>query len=118
VFCEKVDASAHERAVQTKAVRAGDWKLVQRWVGAGAGAGAPSLRLLGEELYDLARDPAETRDLSAAPPPDAPLAALREALARFTRADAGLARIDEELRARREAVDPETDARLRALGYR
>ncbi len=116
VYSEKVDASVEDRAVQTKAVRMGDWKLVQRWV-----ARSGELSLLAEELYDLARDPAEERDLAGVVPEDAPMEALRAALARFTRADLDLARLGESLRARRRALaeeDPETARRLEAMGYR
>jgi choline-sulfatase len=59
------------------------------------------------ELYDVAADPAETRDLAAAEP--ATVARLQGAL------DALLARAGEG-ESRRE-VDPETAERLRALGY-
>ncbi len=121
VFCEKVDAETQARAVQTKAVRIGDWKLVQRWVGVDATVDHPAgLRQLSEELYDLAGDAAEERDCSASPPALAPLADLREALARFLQADRSLAGLDQSLRARARLLhdeDPETARRLRAMGY-
>jgi arylsulfatase A-like enzyme len=121
VFCEKVDAQTEAHAVQTKAVRIGDWKLAQRLVAEEAGKGEPlHLRLLSEELYDLSRDKAEAHDLSAAAPADAPLDELREALAAFVRADRALPELDRSLDERARALqseDPETARRLRALGY-
>ncbi len=72
------------------------WKLIHRTLG-------------GDELYDLRRDPLETRNRAAAEP--ARVAALRERL---------LARL-EGLRsaasAAAEPVDPETSRQLEGLGY-
>jgi tetratricopeptide (TPR) repeat protein len=58
------------------------------------------------ELYDLAADPAESRDLAASRPADA--ARLRKALAAFR---------GEDRPAARTSVAPEVAERLRALGY-
>lgn len=61
------------------------------------------------ELYDLATDPSETRDLSAGHPD---LRDLAERLAAFR------STADEEASARAVgALDPEAEARLRSLGY-
>ena len=82
--------------------------------------GSARLVVLGEELYDLATDPAEERDLSAAPPFDAPLERLRAELLRFSAADAHFAQLARELQERREALgreDPDTLRVLEALGY-
>lgn len=121
VFCEKVERAELAGAVQIKAVRAGDWKLLQRFASRKAEGDAPgSAVLLSEELYDLARDPAETRNLADAPPGDAPLEALRRELARFIAADKDLANLGEVLRRRREGLksrDPDAERILRALGY-
>lgn len=62
------------------AIRRGDWKLVGRGVVAGNG-----LRHARWELYDVAADPAESRDLAAARPDMvAELTAAFEAEARRT----------------------------------
>jgi len=58
------------------------------------------------ELYDVAADPAESRDLAVARPADA--ARLRAALAAFR---------GEDRPAARASVAPEVSERLRALGY-
>jgi arylsulfatase A-like enzyme/Flp pilus assembly protein TadD len=58
------------------------------------------------ELYDLERDPAETRDLTGARPEAA--VELRETLARFTSADRGI---------RRQEVSRDVRESLEALGY-
>ncbi len=67
-----------------QALLAGDWKLVRRWESAPEGAG----HLFHDELYDLARDPTEARDLAAAEPERraalaAALTRAREPSARF-----------------------------------
>jgi arylsulfatase A-like enzyme len=121
VFCEKVERADLAGAVQIKAVRARDWKLLQRYASRKGENGALGAAvLLSEELYDLARDPSETHNLAAAPPPDAPLAALRRELARFIAADRDLANLGEVLRRQREGLernDPDAERILRALGY-
>jgi arylsulfatase A-like enzyme len=125
VFCEKVERAELARAVQTKAVRLGDWKLLRRYTFVempGADALEPERRLvvLDEELYDLTADPAEARDLSDAPPPGAPVARLSEELLRFSGADRQFAELARELQQLRERLgreDPEVLRTLRALGY-
>jgi arylsulfatase A-like enzyme len=90
--------NAHNFAV---AVREGDWKLI--W------PIAPDHPILGTkpQLFDLARDPGELRDLSGAEP--ARLAALRQV------AEPWVARGPIERKT--EHVDPEALEQLRALGY-
>lgn len=66
--------------------------------------GVPQVRL---ELYDVAADPRETRDLSAADPQ-----AVRELLRRLSER-----RFTPRAAAEAEALDPETEEQLRALGY-
>ncbi len=115
VFAEKVERADLVGALQTKAVRLGPWKLLRSYARADDG-----LRLVGEELYDLARDPGETQDLADAPPAAAPLVALRRQLLDFVAADTALAELGEALareRAELEQRDPEAARRLRALGY-
>lgn len=122
VFCEKVERAELSNAVQTKAVRLGDWKFLQRYthVPDRERGGAPRLIVLAEELYDLSRDPREERDLSDAPPAGAPIERLRAELVRFSTADAHFAALALELQERRDELgrdDPETLRTLRALGY-
>lgn len=121
VFSEKVEGADLAGAVQIKAVRIGDWKLIQRYAARrAADGGAGSIALLSEELYELASDPSETHNRIEAPPADAPLAALRRALARFVEADASLAGLGELLRRQREGLEqrePDAARILRALGY-
>ncbi|MEZ6014212.1 MAG: sulfatase [Planctomycetota bacterium] len=115
VFCEKVERAELSGAVQTKAVRIGDWKLSRRFARRGR-----ELVAVDEELFDLAADPAEESNLAAEAPARAPLAALRAALLEFCAADTDLADLGEALAREREALrreDPEVDRRLRALGY-
>lgn len=122
VLCEKVERTDLAGAVQTKAVRLGDWKLLVRltFVPDETADGARRRVVLGEELYDLARDPYETRDLSGAPPADAPLAELRAWSARFLAADPDLGELGETLGHERDElrrIDPDTLRRLESLGY-
>lgn len=121
VFCEKVERADLAGAVQIKAVRVGDWKLIHRYATRAPREGvAGSPVLLSEELYDLAQDPHEARELSASPPLDAPLAALRRELSKFVAADRDLAGLGELLRRQREGLEqrePDAARILRALGY-
>lgn len=122
VFCEKVERAELSNAVQSKAVRLGDWKFLRRYTHLPdrERGGAPRLVVLAEELYDLAADPREERDLIDAPPAGAPLERLRAELLRFSTADAHFAALARELQDRRDELgrdDPETLRLLRALGY-
>ena len=122
VFCEKIERAEKSRAVQTKAVRLGDWKYLQRYTHLPDPdrPGHDRLVLLDQELYDLSSDPAEAHNLADAPPADAPLERLRADLLRFSTADEHFSRLARELQERREALgreDPETLRILRALGY-
>ena len=122
VFCEKVERSEKARAIQSKAVRIGDWKLIRRYTHLVEGPGDEDRRLvvLSEELYDLSTDPAESRNLMAMPPAGAPLETLKSELLDFSKADrhfADLARLLQEQRERLGREDPETLRALRALGY-
>lgn len=122
VLCEKVERADLAGAVQTKAVRLGDWKLLVRltFLPSEAALGARRRVVLGEELHDLSRDPYETRDLSGEPPRDAPLAELRVWLARFLAADPDLGELGETLGRERDElrrIDPDTLRRLESLGY-
>ncbi len=112
VFYEKVERADLRGAVQHKAVRLGRWKLERRYA-----LGAPEPRIVGEELYDLAQDPHEQRDLLAAPPQDAPLARLQAELLRFSAADVHFPDLARKLAAERAALDPEARRILEALGY-
>jgi arylsulfatase A-like enzyme len=122
VFAEKIDRAERSGAVQSKAVRLGDWKLIRRY----AQFVEPDLprdrrfRILSEELYDLALDPGETRNLVADPPADAPLARLREELQRFAADDEKFAELARLLQAQREKLEQEDRDALRViekLGY-
>jgi arylsulfatase A-like enzyme len=117
VFSEKVERAELGGAVQIKAVRLGDWSLIRRFT---TRPGTKELVALSEELYDLAADPLESRDLSSSPPSTAPLDDLRRDLARFTAADRDFPELAELLQHRREILergDPEALRKLRALGY-
>lgn len=116
VFCEKIERPDLSGTAQAKAVRLGDWKLIRRW----AFDEARQPVLLSDELYDLAADPGETVNLAAAPPPQAPLAALQAHLLRFAAAEVRFADLAQELQERQaglEALDPEAARVLRQLGY-
>lgn len=125
VFCEKVERAELARAVQTKAVRLGDWKLLRRYTFVempGGDALEPERRLvvLDEDLFDLATDPGEASDLAGAPPAGAPVERLSEELLRFSGADLQFAELARELQQLRERLgreDPEVLRTLRALGY-
>ena len=119
VFYEKVEGAELDRAVQIKAVRLGDWKLIRRYAHVSRD-GRRELVALSDELYELASDPLEATDLSADPPESAPLNELRAELLRFAAADEHFPELDEILRRRREALerdDPEALGALEALGY-
>ena len=122
VFSEKVERAEKARAVQSKAVRMGDWKLIRRYTHLG-GQGAeqePQLVVLSEELYDLKRDPYETTNLIQEPPAEAPLDRLAAELLEFSKADrhfSDLARLLQQKREELGRTDPETLKALKALGY-
>ncbi|MBK7641522.1 MAG: sulfatase [Planctomycetes bacterium] len=122
VFCEKIERPDLSKAIQEKAVRLGDWKYVRRYAQVFDAATPENKQLViaGEELYDLAADPREEHDLSAAPPKSAPLARLQAELLRFSAADVRFGDLATRLAAQRaelEASDPETLRILKALGY-
>jgi len=122
VFCEKVERVEKARAIQAKAVRAGDWKLIRRYthVDDPGGVGERRLVVLSEELYDLRADPGETRNLVQEAPARAPLDELAAALLEFSRADRHFSELARLLQQRREELgrtDPETLRALEALGY-
>lgn len=89
-----------------RALSSGDWKLIAVAPRNRDAAGAPSVA-----LYDLARDAGETRDLSAERPRIAQ--DLLSALART----AAAGRRDSIASLNTRAMDDETVAKLRALGY-
>jgi arylsulfatase A-like enzyme len=113
VFAERVDRTERSGAVQAKAARLGDWKLIRRY----AFDAEQRLVVLSEELYDLARDPGETRDLEADPPAAAPLARLQAELLRFAAGDVRFADLAQRLQEQRETLDPEVRRVIEALGY-
>ena len=125
VFCEKVERAEKARAVQAKAVRLGDWKLIRRYThvatpGSNGAEDERQLIVLAEELYELSSDPQEANDLSEDPPADAPLEALSRELLRFSTADRHFAELARMLQQKREELgreDPEILRALRALGY-
>jgi arylsulfatase A-like enzyme len=116
VFLEKVERAELDRAVQIKAVRVGRWKLVRRYAHV-TRAGARELAVLSDELYDLEADPLEARDLSTAPPPEAPLDELAARLLAFTAADRAFPELDLVLQRQRDSLAPEVRRTLEALGY-
>lgn len=122
LFLEKIERAELSRAVQTKAVRLGRWKLVRRYaqVFEAARPQPKELRVLGDELFDLAHDPREEHDLLAAPPAEVPLARLQAELLRFSAADVRFSDLAQKLareRSELEARDPEALRILKALGY-
>jgi arylsulfatase A-like enzyme len=122
VFAEKVDRAERSGAVQSKAVRLSDWKLIRRYTQLFEPDTPRDKRLvvLSEELYDLARDPGETRNLISDPPSGAPLARLQAELLVFAAADVrfpDLARLLQGQREKLEREDPEALRVLRLLGY-
>jgi len=122
VFSEKIVRAEQDGTVQAKAVRMGDWKLIRRYthLPALAGGDERQLRILSEELYDLAADPGESDNLMDAPPARAPLTRMQSELLQFSQADVHFADLAGELQAdheRLEAEDPEALRILRALGY-
>jgi arylsulfatase A-like enzyme len=121
VFSEKVERAEKSGAVQTKAVRLGNWKFIRRYTHrSGPNANERELVVLSEELYDVANDPYEANDLSSSPPPDAPLDRLRAELFDYSRADVHFEDLARLLQAKREELernDRETLRILEALGY-
>lgn len=121
VFSEKVERSEKAGAVQTKAVRIGDWKFIRRYTFRPlADSEERELVVLSEELYDLVQDPYESVNRIAEPPPGAPLDRLRAELFDYSRADVrfeDLARLLQEKREELERTDRETLRILEALGY-
>ncbi|MEM7308033.1 MAG: sulfatase [Planctomycetota bacterium] len=121
VFAEKIERQDLSQTVQTKAVRVGEWKLIRRYTHLQPGGGAEREPLvLSEELYDLASDPGETRNLIEAAPATAPLDRLRAELVRFAEADVhfgDLAQMLQRERERLEREEPDVVRILEALGY-
>lgn len=120
LFCEKVERTDLDGALQQKAVRLGDWKLVQSFAPRSKPSGEREIVLLKEELFDLSGPGGEDFDLTAVKPAGAPLGELRRALEAFVAADPDFAPPGLSPRARRvrrDEADPETARALRALGY-
>ena len=121
VFCEKVERAEKAKAIQSKAARIGDWKLIRRYTHLEDPVrGEPQLMVLSEELYELGSDPGETQNLVQAVPAEAPFDQLQAALLEFSAADAHFAELARLLQRRRDELgreDPETLRALRALGY-
>ena len=121
VFSEKVERAELQRAIQSKAVRLGDWKYIRRYTFLKADdGGAPKATVLSEELYDLALDPMEAKNLASSPPSAAPLDRLRAELLAFCAGDVHFGDLARELQARRDSLelrDPETLRILKSLGY-
>ena len=121
VFSEKVDRAELQRAVQSKAVRLGDWKYIRRYAFLRADDEEVSKpTVLSEELYDLSQDPMEAQNLASSPPSDAPLDRLRAELLAFCAGDVHFGELARELQARRDSLelkDPGTLRILKSLGY-
>lgn len=122
VFSEKVERAEKARAIQAKAVRIGDWKLIRRYTHLADAQveGGRKLIVLSEELYDLQNDPAETLNLIQEPPAHAPLADLSQQLLEYSKADEHFSELARLLQQRRDELgrtDPETLRALQALGY-
>ncbi len=122
VFCETLERSEEARALETKAVRLGTWKLHRHFelFVSPQDLGQKQLARGADELYDLEADPHELHDLRASLPESAPWEELQRELDRFVAADARFAELGAELQRRRERlerVDPETLRALQALGY-
>lgn len=121
VFAEKVERAEKAKAIQSKAARIGDWKFIRRYTHlVDPVRGDRQLMVLSEELYDLAKDPAEANNLVREIPAEAPIEALKQALLEFSAADAHFAELARLLQQRRDELgreDPETLRALRALGY-
>ncbi|MFN0243361.1 MAG: sulfatase [Planctomycetota bacterium] len=121
VFCEKIDRRDVERTVQAKSVRAGDWKLIRHFTVI-SDASSPHARMiqLGEELYDLARDPHETDELMTKIQDTSIVWRLQKELGAFTLADRNFAELAADLERQRERLrqlDPQTLRTIEALGY-
>ena len=97
-------SEAGERPHYYRSVQDGAWKLVQGFRRRGRQVGPG-----GWELYDLARDPAETANLASTRTDE--LRRMRAALLRWARPGA------ERRSAQESADDADADAALKALGY-
>ena len=121
VFSEKVTRLELQHAVQSKAVRIGDWKYLRRYTFHQApNTPTPTLTTLSEELYHLPTDPSESHNLFHSPPPEAPLDRLRAELLAFCANDIHFTDLARELQSRREHLqltDPTTLRILQSLGY-
>ena len=122
VFVEKVERAERSGIVQHKGVRIGDWKLLRRYAHAWDERtnGPKQLLVLSEELYDLAADPNETKNLIRDPPKKAPLARLQAELLRFSASDVRFPDLAAALQKQREDLertDQETLRIIEALGY-
>jgi arylsulfatase A-like enzyme len=101
-MAEKVDEPQMHGDRRYRVLREGSWKLVESSTGQ-------------TFLYDMANDPHEHRELSAAQPAD--LARLRQEL-ETTRTTLGLPPLDAPLDAQAvPAIDDATRESLKALGY-
>ena len=133
VFAEQVERSELAGLVHKKSVRQGDHKLIRRYTWRSPFRLADpdperEMTVLLEELYDLAHDPYEERNLleggalapSSTDEDAAMLERLRESMDEFFAADRNLAREAARLQRRREALEQEEPQDLRyldLLGY-
>ncbi|MFT7669418.1 MAG: arylsulfatase A-like enzyme [Planctomycetota bacterium] len=122
VFCEKVERAEKANAIQAKAARIGDWKLIRRYSHLADSSNPTDRKLivLSEELFDLKSDPDEAINLIQDPPANAPLEELATELLRFSKSDqhfSDLARLLQQKREELGRTDPETLRALKALGY-